>query len=161
MKNKLTLPTKNYKKMRILIATCLLFLMSCNSKTNDDMQKIKSKFEFSETLKQINQSLKEKNIPVFAIFDHKKNADEVKLSLRPTQVIVFGSPKVGTLLMQENQAIAAELPLKITIWEDENQTTWISFPKMKKIAKKYKLSQHPIIPKMDILLEKLTENVKK
>lgn len=147
--------------IRILLFSCLLFLMACTSKTNNDKQKIESKFNFVETLKQLNKNLNEKNVPIFAIFDHKKNADEVKLSLRPTQVIVFGSPKVGTLLMQENQAIAAELPLKITIWEDENGKTWLSVPKVKEVAKNYDLAQNPIISKMDILLENLTQNIKK
>lgn len=147
--------------MRIIFFGCLLFLFSCTPKTNNDMQKIKSKYDFAQTLNELNKNLTKKDVPIFTIFDHTKNAEEVGLSLRPTQVIVFGSPKVGTLLMQDNQAIAAELPLKITIWEDENGTTWLSFPKMKEVAKKYDLEQHPILIKMDILLENLTQNIRK
>lgn len=56
-----------------------------------------SRFDVETTVNRIKQNLKEMEIPVFALFDHGKNAREVDLDLRPTQVIVFGSPRVGTL----------------------------------------------------------------
>ena len=65
-----------------------------------------SKFSVDETMGRIEQILQKMDIPVFAKFDHQKNAKEVGLDLRPNQVIVFGSPKVGTKLMQENTAIS-------------------------------------------------------
>lgn len=82
------------------------------------------------------------DIPVFAKFDHQKNAEEVGLDLRPNQVIVFGSPKVGTKLMQENPAISIELPLKISVWEDKNGKVWTSFPQMERLASEYGLEKN-------------------
>jgi len=49
----------------------------------------------------------------------RKHTETVNMQLRPTKVIVFGSPAVGTNLMIANQSIANELPLKMTVWEDE------------------------------------------
>lgn len=127
------------------------------SGSNDNLlYTYESQFSVAETSDRLERELKSMNIPVFAVFDHEKNAKEVNLDLRPTRVIVFGSPQVGTKLMQENQSLANELPLKITIWEDEHGSVWTAFPQMKPMAQKYGMENHPIIGKMQQLLEKLT-----
>lgn len=114
-----------------------------------------SQFSVAETMARLEQTLKKMGIPVFAKFDHGKNAEEVGLELRPNQVIVFGSPKVGTKLMQDNPSISIELPLKISIWEDKNGSVWTTFPQMKVMAAEYGLEAEPVIGKMQELLEKI------
>lgn len=115
----------------------------------------KSQFGVSETMMRTEQILKTMDIPVFAKFDHEKNAEEAGLQLLPNQVIVFGSPKVGTVLMQENPAISIELPLKISVWEDKDRNVWLSIPLIKQIAANYGMEDHPVIGKMQELLEKI------
>lgn len=115
----------------------------------------KSQFSVEETMTRIEQTLKTMEIPVFARFDHGKNAEEVGLELRPNQVIVFGSPKVGTILMQKNPSISIELPLRISVWEDRDGSVWASFPKMKQMAANYGLENEPITEKMQTLLENI------
>lgn len=115
----------------------------------------KSQFSVVETISRIEQILKRMGIPIFAKFDHRKNAEEVGLQLRPNQVIVFGSPKVGTKLMQDNPSISIELPLKISVWEDKNGDVWATFLQMKVMAAKYGLEKEPVIGKMQELLEKI------
>lgn len=114
-----------------------------------------SQFSVDETMSHIEQGLKASGVPVFALFDHGKNAEEVGLELRPTKVIVFGSPKVGTKLMQENQSMAIELPLKISVWEGEDGSVWVAFPMMKKMAGRYGLENDPVIAGMQTLLENM------
>lgn len=114
-----------------------------------------SQFSVAETMARIEQTLKKMEIPVFAKFDHGKNAEEVGLELRPNQVIVFGSPKVGTKLMQDNPSISIELPLKISVWEDKNGSVWATFPQMKVMAAEYGLDGEPVIGKMQELLQKI------
>lgn len=116
---------------------------------------LESQFNVAETMSRIEQILKKKGIPVFAKFDHGKNAEEVGLELRPNQVVVFGSPKVGTKLMQDNPSISIELPLKISVWEDKNGCVWTAFPQMKVLAAEYDLESEPIIGKMQELLEEI------
>lgn len=124
--------------------------------TNDNLlYTYESQFSVDETMARVEQTLKTMAIPVFAKFDHGKNAKEVGLELRPNQVIVFGSPKVGTKLMQENPSISIELPLKISVWEDENGSVWVTFPLMKPMAANYGLENEPVIGKMQTLLENI------
>ena len=77
------------------------------------------------------------------------------MKLLPNEVIVFGSPKVGTKLMQDNPSISIELPLKISVWEDKNGSIWVAFPQMKQMAMNYDMQDSPIIGKMQSLLENI------
>lgn len=123
---------------------------------NDDLLfTYESQFSVAETMARMEQVLKTMGIPIFAKFDHGKNAEEVGLKLLPNQVIVFGSPKVGTALMQENPSISIELPLKISVWEDKNGSVWATFPQMKQMAANYGMENNPMIGKMQELLEKI------
>ncbi len=108
-----------------------------------------------DTVRRLEQELAARRIPLFAKFDHAQNAREAGLELRPTTVLVFGSPKVGTGLMQADQSISLELPLRISVWEDEAGSTWLAFPRMARTAAEYGLEHHPVIPNMQKLLEEL------
>ena len=124
--------------------------------TNDNLlYTYESQFGVVETMARIEQTLINMGIPVFAKFDHGKNAQDVGLELRPNQVIVFGSPKVETKLMQDNPSISIELPLKISVWEDEKGSVWVTFPQMGVMATEYGLDKESVIGKMQKLLEKI------
>ena len=123
---------------------------------NDDVLfTYESQLSVPETMMKLEQNIKAAGIPIFAKFDHEKNAEEVGLKMLPNQVIVFGAPKVGTKLMQDNPSISIELPLKMSVWEDNKGSVWITFPQMKQIAADYNLQNNPIIGKMQELLENL------
>lgn len=127
---------------------------------NETMISKKSPLSVAETAGKLEKILTEKGIPVFAVFDHEKNAKEAGLSLRPDRVIVFGSPKVGTKLMQDYPEISIELPLKIAVWENKLGETWVTFPSMIRIAQRYRIEAgNPVIQGMQTLLENLTEQV--
>lgn len=113
------------------------------------------RFPVDETVRRLKNELAARNIPVFATFDHAQNAEGAGLDLRPTTVVVFGAPQVGTTLMQADQRIAIELPLRIAIWEDEVGRTQITFPSMEELAARYGLGDLPVIAKMQQLLETL------
>lgn len=114
-------------------------------------------FDVKETMQRIEQELKKLNIPIFAKFNHSKNAQEAHLDLPPTEVIVFGSPTVGTKLMQENQSIAIELPLKIAVWQDAKGGVWVGFSQMNTLAESYSDTDKNILKNMQSLLEEIVQ----
>lgn len=120
-----------------------------------EMQIYPSAHSAPETLARLKNLLKEKNIPVFAEFDHAKAAREAGLPLDFTSVLVFGSPAVGTKLMQENQQTAAVLPLKILVWQDKDGQAYAGFVRMENIAARYGLEANPVIGQMKTLMENL------
>lgn len=122
---------------------------------DNELYLYESVFSVKETFLRVEEELKKLNIPIFAKFDHGDNAKKANLELRPTQVIVFGSPSVGTQLMVENQSISIDLPLKIAVWEDSKGSVWLAFPRMDKIAEKYSNLDSTVIRNMEVLLEKI------
>ncbi|EGR3132521.1 DUF302 domain-containing protein [Vibrio parahaemolyticus] len=69
----------------------------------------------------------EKGLNVFARINHQENAAKVDMTLRPTEVIVFGNPKVGTPLMLCMQEVALDLPQKVLVYEDAEGKTWLAY----------------------------------
>lgn len=88
---------------------------------------VASRFSVSETLDRLTTALKGAGLRVFARIDHASNAKEVGLSLRPTELLIFGHPKGGTPLMQDKQTAGIDLPVKALAWEDEEGRVWLTY----------------------------------
>jgi uncharacterized protein (DUF302 family) len=86
-----------------------------------------SQFSLQETLERYLAVLTDLRMQIFARIDHAAGAREAGLDLRPTLLVIFGNPAVGTYLMQERQSAGIDLPLKALIWEDQQGTTWLSY----------------------------------
>eukprot|EP00091_Calanus_sinicus_P022062 TRINITY_DN6828_c0_g1_i1.p1 TRINITY_DN6828_c0_g1~~TRINITY_DN6828_c0_g1_i1.p1 ORF type:complete len:155 (-),score=61.98 TRINITY_DN6828_c0_g1_i1:44-508(-) len=78
----------------------------------------------AESVELIKAKLTEKGFNIFTTVDHAKNAAGVELELRPTTVIIFGNPNVGTKLMQCAQEYAIDLPQKVLVYEDADGKVW-------------------------------------
>jgi uncharacterized protein (DUF302 family) len=80
-----------------------------------------------DTVDKLKGILLSKGVMLFAIVDHSGEAEKVGMKMRPTKLLIFGSPKAGTPLMQAAPSVAIDLPLKILVWEDEQGKVWVSF----------------------------------
>jgi uncharacterized protein (DUF302 family) len=85
-----------------------------------------SRYSVPETLARLQSILNEKGVTVFALVDHSGEAAKVGLEMRPTQLLIFGSPKAGTPLMVAAPSAAIDLPLKALAWEDAEGKVWLS-----------------------------------
>jgi len=88
---------------------------------------VSSRYSVPETLSRLQAILKEKGITVFALIDHSGEAQKVGLTMRPTQLLIFGSPKGGTPLMVAAPRVAIDLPLKALAWQDDQGKVWLSY----------------------------------
>lgn len=79
------------------------------------------------TMDRLVAAVETRGMSVVARIDHAAAAHAVGLELRPTEVLVFGNPRAGTLLMQAAQTIGIDLPLKALVWQDDAQRTWVSY----------------------------------
>ena len=61
------------------------------------------------------------------VVDHSGEATKVGMSMRPTKLLIFGSPKAGTPLMVAAPSVALDLPLKILVWQDGEGQVWVSY----------------------------------
>ena len=80
-----------------------------------------------ETMSRLEAEIKAHGMDVFARINHASLAAEAGLPLRPTEVILFGSFRGGTPLMQAKQTISIDLPLKALVWQDQSGKTWLSY----------------------------------
>jgi uncharacterized protein (DUF302 family) len=76
---------------------------------------------------------------IFAIIDHADNAASAGMELRPTVLILFGNPAVGTVLMQSEQTIGIDLPLKYLVWKDACGEVQIGYNSTKFLKKRHKI----------------------
>ena len=86
-----------------------------------------SNHSVDETVAKLKEILQSKGVTLFAIIDHSGEAAKVGMKMRPTKLLIFGSPKAGTPLMQAAPSVAIDLPLKILIWEDAQGKAWVSY----------------------------------
>jgi uncharacterized protein (DUF302 family) len=80
-----------------------------------------------ETLAKLIGILQSKGVAVFATIDHSGEAAKAGMTMPPTKLVIFGSPKAGTPLMQAAPTTAIDLPLKILIWQDSEGKVWVSY----------------------------------
>ena len=86
-----------------------------------------SNHSVDQTVHKLKAILQGKGVTLFALVDHSGEAEKVGMKMHPTKLLIFGSPKGGTPVMQAAPSIAIDLPLKILIWEDAERHVWVSY----------------------------------
>jgi uncharacterized protein (DUF302 family) len=88
---------------------------------------IPSNHSVGETVEKLKGILQAKGVTLFALVDHSGEAEKAGLTMRPTKLLIFGSPKAGTPVMLAAPHSAIDLPLKILIWEDDQGKVWVTY----------------------------------
>jgi uncharacterized protein (DUF302 family) len=96
-------------------------------KNKNGIVDVPSNHSVDETVARVKNILQAKGITLFALIDHSGEAEKVGMKMRPTKLLIFGSPKAGTPLMLAAPSIAIDLPLKILVWEDAGGKVWLSY----------------------------------
>jgi len=107
----------------------------------DGLTTIRSSYGPEQTINRLKAEIRAKGMTVFAHIDHAAGAAGVGLSLRPTDLLLFGNAKGGTPLMQSVQTIGIDLPLKVLVWQDASGDTWLSYNYPNWLAKRHGLGQ--------------------
>ena len=142
--------------INIVIIFCLL-LTSFYASAEESLITLESQYSAKETADRFESIIKRKGLTLFSRIDHKKNALGVNLKLSATEVIIFGNPKIGTLLMQCAQNVAIDLPQKVLITEDAEKRVWLSYnnPAYIKVRHNIEGCDH-VINKISAVLSKLS-----
>jgi uncharacterized protein (DUF302 family) len=86
-----------------------------------------SNHSVGQTVEKLKSILQAKGVTLFALIDHSGEAEKAGMKMRPTKLLIFGSPKAGTPVMLAAPSMAIDLPLKILIWEDSQGKVWVSY----------------------------------
>jgi uncharacterized protein (DUF302 family) len=94
---------------------------------NDNgLVRVASHYSVEETLQRLEAAFAAKGLQIFARVDHSGEAEKVGLKMRPTKLLIFGSPKGGTPLMVAAPGLAIDLPMKALV-EEENGKVWLTY----------------------------------
>lgn len=105
------------------------------------------------TMDRLEAAVTARGMTVFARIDHAAGALGAGLSLRPTELLIFGNAKAGTPLMQAAQSLGIDLPLKALVWQDEAGDTWISGNDPSWLAKRHGVGAAPQVGMMAAALD--------
>jgi uncharacterized protein (DUF302 family) len=100
-----------------------------------------SNHSVDQTVENLKDILQSKGIKLFALVDHSGEAEKVGIKMRPTKLLIFGSPKAGTPLMLAAPSVAIDLPLKILVWQDDQGKVWVSFNSPEYLKERHGLPQ--------------------
>lgn len=117
------------RRGRALACATLAFFIMITGKAMavEGLTTLKSEYSAQETLSRLKSAITAAGMTVFAQVDHAAAAADVGLSLRATNLVIFGNPKGGTPLMQSVQTAGIDLPLKALIWQDASGAVWLSY----------------------------------
>ena len=113
--------------MKQIISSIIGVMLCVVAIADNGLVTVKSNHDVATTADNLERVLNEKGMTVFARIDHAKGANSVDIELRPTVVVIFGNPKVGSPLMQCQQSVAIDLPQKASIFKDAGSDIWLTY----------------------------------
>ena len=101
---------------------------------------VESRFSVKETSDRLGSEIERRGIRVAARIDHAAGAKSAGLDMPPTEVIMFGNPKLGTPLMLAQPSVAIELPMKMLVWQDKSGKVMIGYLPPSVLKDRYQIS---------------------
>ena len=141
-----------------IFAALLMVFIAIPVVAADGVIKVKSAFSVKETADRMENVLNKKGMTIFKRIKHSEGAAKVGISLRDTELILFGNPKVGSPLMKCQQSVAIDLPQKALIWQDKKGKVWISYNDPQYLKKRHNIKGcEEVLSKIDKALAGITK----
>ena len=115
------------RSLTALVSAVTLAGCASVADTGNGMVAVKSPYSAADTASRLEAQVKQRNLAVVARVDHAAAAQRVNMTLRPTEVLIFGNPQAGTPLMLCAQGVGIDLPMKVLVWVDAQQQTWLAY----------------------------------
>ena len=113
--------------MKHLLTAGVLALAALPVLASEDIVRIKAAQDVTATMDALELAVKGAGANVFARIDHAGGAASVGLELAPSQVLIFGNPKLGTPAMQHDALAGLYLPLKVLVYQDGDGQVWLAY----------------------------------
>ncbi|HEB87645.1 MAG TPA: DUF302 domain-containing protein [Gammaproteobacteria bacterium] len=124
-------------KRYLLIGLMLLLAPLAMAKGNNGLISIKSAHSVSVTLDRLEGLLTKKGITIVTRWRHDAAAKKVGIALRPTELLIFGNPKLGSRFFTSQQTAGIDLPMKALAWKDKNGQVWLTYNDPQYIADRH------------------------
>jgi uncharacterized protein (DUF302 family) len=145
-------------KLASVIVVAILLLVPAAGQGADGVVVKKSNHSVGETIDRLEAILTGKGLTVFARIDHQAGADKAGLDLRPTTLLIFGNPKLGTPLMQSAPTAAIDLPQKALAYEDAAGDVYLLYNDPAYLAARHGIAgRDAVLNKIAGALDKFTD----
>ena len=143
---------------QIILAVSLIAMLPAMSLAGDNgMITKKSNYSVKVTLDRLENALRKKGITIVTRWSHHAGAKKAGIKLRPTELLIFGNPKMGSHFFTSQQTAGIDLPMKALAYKDAKGQVWVTYNDPKYIAKRHGIDNRPaIVKKMTGALNKLT-----
>jgi uncharacterized protein (DUF302 family) len=148
----------------LLIGLIGFALLGCDTKKGTFLKTVVSENDLPTAVAKLERLIKEQNLTHFGTMDHKENARKVEMNLKPETVVVFGNPRMGTVLMNCNPSMGLDLPLRMLVATDYEGTTTITYTNPEYWSLKHNIKDKNclnILNKAKMALEALAEEAAK
>jgi uncharacterized protein (DUF302 family) len=140
------------------MTVCVAGLTVFTGASYADLVTRQSAHPVAETVNRLEAAVKEKGATVVARVNHAAAAQKAELNLRPTELLIFGNPKLGTPLMQSNQRAGIDLPLKVLVWQDATGSVQIGYVSPDTVVARHGIADRAeVVKKMGAVLDRLTD----
>lgn len=143
--------------MTRLIALLLVLALAPVALAEEGLITKQSPHSVTETIDRLQAALESKGITIVVRWTHSEKAAGVGIEMRPTELLIFGNPKLGSHLMTSRQSVGIDLPMKALAWEDAKGQVWLAYNDPAYIAKRHGITDRPeIVAKMTKALDGMT-----
>lgn len=139
--------------LALAATSCTLSLASAA----DGLITARSPLSAKATADKLEELVKQRGLTVFARIDHAAGAARVNKSLRPTELLIFGSPQAGTPFMECEQTVGIDLPLKALVWEDAAAQVWVGYNDPGYLATRHGAGACPVVDNLRKALSTLVD----
>ena len=127
--------------MKFISVVVLSLFFALGAQAQNGLISVKSTHGVTETIDKLQAALESKGMTIMARVNHAKGAEKAGMELPPTELLIFGNPKVGTPLMQCQRSVAIDLPQKALAWEDGDGQVWLSYNDPEYLNQRHGLSE--------------------
>jgi uncharacterized protein (DUF302 family) len=119
-----------------------------------------SPFSMGKTLAHLQEAIRSRNLTLFAYIDHSAEAKRIGLTMQEAHVLIFGNPRGGTPLMVASPLLALDLPLKVLVWQSEDDRVWVSYTSIDYLKARYSIPQELLgnLAVIDILVKQALQS---
>ena len=133
----------NYKLLKMakaILTSLIFFLLTASTFASDGILLVQSSYSVAVTADRLEKILKAKGMTIFTPIDHAQGAKKVGQKLRPTEVLIFGNPKLGSLIIKCSQMAAIDLPQKAMIFQDKKGQVRLAYNDPKYLSERHGIS---------------------
>lgn len=142
--------------MEMMKKLLIMLSLSAALMANDIIIK-ESSCSVDTTVQNLKTILRNKGLSIFAMINHKANAKMVDMKLRESKMIIFGNPKMGTALMQQDITVGLDLPLRILVYKESDGSVKMAYRNGTWLNTKHVLNAPKKVKKINHALDKITK----